>query len=40
MFKVFARKMAKDGYKFFKSENGVWMAEHIPKEYIEITTVR
>ena len=40
VFKVFAGKMAKDGYKFFKSENGVWMAERIPKEYIGITTVR
>ena len=38
VFKVFAGKMTEAGYEFYKSENGVWMAEYVPKEYIEITS--
>ena len=29
-------KMYKDGFKFFLSENGVWLTEYVPKKYITI----
>lgn len=38
VFKVFSGKMTEEGYEFYKSKNGVWMAESVPKEYIEITS--
>jgi len=28
-------KMYRDGYKFFLAENGVWLAEYVPPQYIE-----
>lgn len=33
---VDALKMHNDGYKFFHSENGVWLTDHVPSEYLEI----
>lgn len=30
-----AGKMHAQGYPFFKSENGVWLTEHIPAEFID-----
>lgn len=30
-----APKMHKDGYKFYVSENGVWLTDKVPVEYIE-----
>lgn len=29
-----AARMANDGYVFYLSENGVWLTEHVPKEYL------
>lgn len=29
-------KMYKDGYKFFKSENNVWLIDSVSKEYLEV----
>lgn len=31
-----AEKMYKDGYKFYLSDNGVWLTEYVPKKYIKI----
>ena len=28
-----ALKMYEDGYKFYKSKNGVWLTKHVPTEY-------
>ena len=28
--------MYTDGYKFYKSENGVWLTDNVPSKYIEI----
>ena len=28
-------KMRKDGYKFFLSENGVWLVDHVPIKYMK-----
>ena len=36
VFKVYAGRMAEDGYEFFLSENGVWLSKHVPKEYLEV----
>ena len=36
VFKVYAGRMAEDGYEFFLSENGVWLSKNVPKEYLEV----
>ena len=36
VFKVYAGRMAEEGYEFFMSENGVWLSKHVPKEYLEV----
>lgn len=35
IYKVAARAMARDGHKFWRSANGVWLAKHVPLEYLE-----
>lgn len=35
VFKVDTERMAKDGHKFFISENGVWLTKSVPAEYLE-----
>jgi putative RNA 2'-phosphotransferase len=32
---IFAKKMAEDGYKFFISDNGVWLIDHVPSNYLD-----
>jgi len=32
---VDAKQMIDDGYKFFQSENGVWLTEHVMPKYIK-----
>lgn len=34
IFKIAARQMFDDGYKFFQSENGVWLVETVPPKYL------
>lgn len=34
VFSVIAGEMHRAGYKFFLSENGVWLTEHVPMEYL------
>ena len=36
IFIVRSYDMYKDGYKFFLSENNVWLTEYVPKKYITI----
>jgi putative RNA 2'-phosphotransferase len=36
IFKVDTERMEKDGYKFFVSENGVWLTKSVPAKYLEI----
>lgn len=36
--KVKSGKMFRDGYKFFISENNVWLTNKVPVEYIEINS--
>ena len=33
IIEVDAKRMNADGYKFFKSENGVYLTDHVPSEY-------
>ena len=30
-----ALRMYKDGYKFYRSKNGVWLTKHVPAEYFK-----
>lgn len=34
ILKVEANKMHTNGYKFYRSKNGVWLTDHVPAEYI------
>lgn len=33
-------KMSADGYKFRLSENGVWLTDHVPPQYIRVVELR
>ncbi len=35
VLKVDAKRMIKDGYIFYLSENGVWLVEKVPAKYLE-----
>ena len=35
IFLVASGKMFADGYKFFRSVNGVWLTEHVPPQYLK-----
>ncbi|MBE5934113.1 MAG: RNA 2'-phosphotransferase [Lachnospiraceae bacterium] len=35
MYKVLSGKMQNDGYKFYRSVNGVWLTKTVPAEYLE-----
>jgi len=39
LLEVSAEKMAQDGYSFYRSENGVWLTDAVPKEYLCETAV-
>ncbi len=34
VLEVMAEVMAQHGYKFFLAENGVWLTEHVPPDYL------
>jgi len=34
LLRIRSGAMHKAGYEFFRSENGVWLTEHVPSEYI------
>jgi len=36
LLKIAAGLMTKEGYKFYVSENGVWLTDHVPAEYIKV----
>ncbi|NSB13906.1 RNA 2'-phosphotransferase [Clostridium beijerinckii] len=36
IFKINSEQMNKDGYKFFLSENKVWLTDYVPVKYFEV----
>jgi putative RNA 2'-phosphotransferase len=34
VFDIDAARMARDGHTFYRSENGVWLVEQVPSEYL------
>ena len=37
LYTVYAAAMHADGYKFFRSVNGVWLTKRVPKEYLSVS---
>ena len=35
IFTVSAGEMYRSGYKFYLSENGVWLTKYVPTEYLQ-----
>jgi putative RNA 2'-phosphotransferase len=35
LFEIDAKLMHFDGYKFYKSDNGVWLTDHVPPKYLK-----
>lgn len=35
IFRVMSGEMFGDGFKFYRSVNGVWLTEHVPAKYLE-----
>ncbi len=35
LFRIDARKMYQDGFKFYLSKNGVWLTKHVPTSYLK-----
>lgn len=36
VFKINAEQMYKDGFKFYKSEDGVWLTDSVPGKYLSL----
>ncbi len=36
VLRVAAGRMSRDGFVFYRSENGVWLTERVPAEYVEV----
>jgi putative RNA 2'-phosphotransferase len=36
LLKIDAKRMHGDGYKFYLSENGVWLTDEVPPQYMEV----
>ena len=36
VFKIDAKRMCGDGFKFYKSEDGVWLTESVPGKYLSL----
>ena len=39
VFRIQARRMQEDGFRFYLSENGVWLAKTVPPAYLNALTV-
>lgn len=37
IYEIFARQMYDAGFKFYQSENGVWLTEHVPPKFLIAT---
>lgn len=38
VFKIFSKQMYDDGYKFYLSENEVWLTKKVPNKYLEMVS--
>ena len=38
IYTIAAGRMAEDGHRFFCSENGVWLTDHVPAKYLDSNT--
>lgn len=38
VYRIWSGRMHKDGFRFYKSANGVWLTEHVPTKYIKRET--
>ena len=36
VYRINSGQMYRDGYKFYLSENGVWLTKEVPVKYLEI----
>lgn len=36
VYTVLSARMHEDGYLFFRSENGVWLTDHVPSQYLKL----
>ena len=36
ILKIKTKEMTEDGFKFYISENGVWLTDNVPTRYIEV----
>lgn len=36
LLKIKAQRMHQDGFVFYKSDNNVWLVDHVPAEYIDV----
>ena len=36
IYEIFAGKMQEAGYAFYQSLNGVWLTDHVPREYLQV----
>jgi putative RNA 2'-phosphotransferase len=39
ILRVMSGRMHRDGYLFFRSENGVWLTDNVPPEYLEVISM-
>ncbi len=37
LYQIDAKKMYEDDYKFYRSTSGVWLTDHVPVQYMQIT---
>ena len=39
VFRVDCQKMVEDGFRFYRSANGVWLTSHVPAKYLSIDSL-
>jgi len=36
VLKILTGEMAKNGYQFYLADNGVWLTDQVPPEYVQV----
>ncbi len=39
ILQIAAQKMVQDGFRFYRAENGVWLTDTVPPQYMEVTSL-